>query len=507
MTHIKKFLRPICIALTLFFAAGCDSSVQEEYSLAEEGMQPDVYSPLYEPYSEPDQTTPDSSDNTPIIIETFVSDMRCFTPMYDEQIEHDIPICLILAAQLFAELCELFAQDNGYLWGKHLHIPFIFLYPNTRDIVANQPDSLGILTRIGNVYVGTLPDQFPAIYSFPRIGDRQWAMRPWDFTIYSDEFSDHRMRGMVHMSFHVQQPLLFGFGSDSNNDHMNEKANRISIQLEINALLQALQSTSEERTNAIHHALAIRAERRQNMTPTRVRSENVFEFHEGIANYTDGIISGTSMEQILYSLEWDARSIRYNQSMAGIFGYRTGEMYGHLLDTTGVNWRDGISYGVDLGQLLKEALAITELPPFNEIDLTLYGYEDILVFETERVISHERMLEDIRASFIYETTLRIPSGFESGSMQLDPSRIHNIPGLGSVYGATVVVSGTFGSLRLYEGFFARYFDTRTSTFAGTVIATGIQKDGNVITAPGWVLQLNDGYGVRLEEGHYVLYRH
>ena len=472
MRHIKKLLLPISIALTVLFATGCGSSVQEEHSPAEEDMQLDAYAELY-----------------------------------NEQIKHDIPICLILAAQLFAELCELFTQDNGYLWGKPLHTPFIFLYPNTRDIVANQPDSLGILTRVGNVYVGTLPDQFPAIYSFPRIGDRQWAMRPWDFTIYSDEHSNLRMRGMVHMSFHVQQPSLFGSGSNSNNEHMNEKANRISIQLEINALLQALQSTGDERTNAIHDALAIRAERRLNLTPERIRSENVLEFHEGIANYTDGIISGIGMEQILYSLEWDARSIRYSQAIAGIFGYRTGEMYGHLLDATGANWREGISYGVDLGQLLKDALGITELQLFCEIDLTRYGYEDILAFETERLISHERMLEDTRTAFIYETTLRIPPGFETGSMQLDPSRMHDIPGWGRIYGATVVVSGTFGNLRLYNGFFARYFDTSTSTFIGMVIATGIQKDGNTITAPGWVLQLNGGYGVGLEGGHYVLYRH
>jgi len=501
-----KYLFVTIIAWSLLFLSGCGAGTQQTAdSLPDHVYEEIPIEPEEEPHNEVEEPAVEPVVETLSVIE---GDHICFKQEYfvDDIPPYDFPICINLAAQFFAELCALFTQDGGYLWGRHLHTPFIFLCTDTRAIVANQQDSLGILTPMGYVYVGTLPEDFPAIYSIPNIGDRQWAMVPWDFLPHEDDENNSRMRYMAHLSFHVQQTPLFGSSSGWDNSHVNQERFRISIQLEVNALLQALQSEGEARFNAAHDALVIRAERRQGMSFSRRTSETALEFHEGITNYTDAILSGVSMEQIIYAVSTVAGNMRYQQSMAGIFGYVTGELYGHLLDYTGANWRESVHRNSDLGDMLQEALGIDELRLISEVDLSLYGYYEIVDFETERTVTHAQMLEDIRVAFTTETTLIISPGFDSGNIMLNPSRIQDVPGMGQAFGADVTVPGTFGDLRLYDGFYLRQFDPMTGMLSGAVIATGIQKDGNIITAPGWVLELNDGYGVRYEDGHYVLYR-
>ena len=519
-----KKLFTLSLTLTLLLFVGCRADTQPimEYqstalieNVAENPPEEAMFyeKPAYvyeETQPEPDDEPLIEGDEPTIEELAFVQcDRRCFNPdaHLDNLPPEDLPICINLAAQFFTELCALFTQDGGYLWGQSLHTPYIFLCPDTRYIVANQPDSLGILHQVGSVFVGKLPSDFPAAYSFPTIGDRQWAMVSWDFVPQEttiDEIARKRM--MVHMSFHVQQDQLFGRDAGWDNAHMNRKENRISIQLEINALLRAMESTGDERVNAAHDALAIRAARRDTRFLAHTTSEDALEFNEGLANYTEVIISGISMEDNLVWLRNSAETIRYQQSLAGAFGYTTGEMYGHLLDYTGIDWRTGLRRRMDLGELLQNALGIETLRTIDEVDLTLYGYEEIVAFETERTEAHAQLLEDIRIAFTTETTLHIPPGFLSGNLTLNPTRIHDLPGLGMAHGANVVVSEPFGDLRTYDGFFMRNIDSATGQFSGTVVATGIQKDGNTVTAPGWVLHLNDGYGVRYENGHYVLFR-
>jgi len=429
-----------------------------------------------------------------------IPNVPCFYYGNGEYIENDFPLLLDLVTQFFAEYCALATADAGYLWGRSLHTPFIFLHTETRSIVANQPDSLGILTRTGNVYTGTLPERFPAMYSFPRIGDRQWAMLPWREFFGVDGYMP--LRTMAHMSMHVHQPFIFGTPGGRENGHMENKTARISIQLEANALVYALRATGEERYTAIRDALSIRTERRR-LFPGGARSENIFEVHEGLADYTDIRMVGLGIDEVINDREMSALSMRYHPTLSGIFGYVTGSLYGFLLDEAGSHWRDDVRYGVDLGQMLADALGITDLVTFDNIDLTPYGYNEIMAFETERQQNHERMLVDIREAFTTQSTLRIPIALEGGSMQINPARIFPITGLGIAHGGpTVIVSGVFGYLTVYDGFFMR----RDGTHDGMVVATDITIDGNRFSAPGWILELNSGFRLRNQSGHYIVGR-
>jgi len=514
---MKKLLL-ILLALIIILATGCGASADEHTFEINENCTYNDYNANYEinnyhdsytynnayisanqqPY--PEAPYPEHTPQAHLPEENLAHTHTCFNPENQEPTQYNSPIPLELAAQFFAELCALFTADDGYLWGAHLHTPFMFLYPATRDIVVNQPDSTGILTRAGNVYVGVLPENFAAIYSFPTIGDRRWAMLPWPLVPLDDIHKNRRLESMAHMSLHVHQPALFGSSGGIDNSHMNEKDARITVQLEINALIHAFRSTGDERLAAINDALSIRAERRR-LFPRAERSENLFEFHEGMANYTATRLVGFDRYHILASVEHGAAGLRYQSSLGGIFGYISGELYGYLLDETGIIWREGLRYGVDLGQLLKGAMEIAYLRPFDEIDLTAYGYEDILAFETQRVLEHEQMLQDLRTAFSSQPNLRIPFGLEGPYMQLNPAQIFNVGEL-RVYGATVVISGTFGRLEVYEGFFARRYPAHD----GHVIATGMERDGNRVSGDGWVLELNDGFNIHAMSGNYVVGR-
>jgi len=432
-------------------------------------------------------------------------EIRCHNPIetgyaHNEDKQYAASIPLDLAAYFFTRLCALFDADNGYLWGGPLHTPFIFLDLATRYIVANQPDPAGRFERRGNVYVGTLPTNLPAMYSFPNFNGQRWAVLPWDLIKWNVEHPENVLLTMAHMSFHVQQPSLFGSTPGWDNSHMDQKFPRITVQLEINALIHALQNEGDERLRAVSDALSIRAGRRAEYG--RARYENIFEFHEGLADYTETRLLNIDMDILLVRLEARAYNLRHTTAIGGAFGYLSGALYAYLLDETGKPWRENIRYGADLGAMLKDALEIAELTPFEELDLVPYGYEEISAFEAERYEDHQRKLDEIAEAFAQEPTLRIPFSFEGGDMQVNPSRIFFVPSVGRVHGATVVVSGVFGRLEMYDGYFARHDVTQD----GRIVATGMVIEGNMVYGPGWVLELRDNFEILPDGDNFVVGR-
>ena len=79
---------------------------------------------------------------------------------------------------------------------------------------------------------------------------------------------------------------------------MDELNARISVMLEMNALLAALGATGDDRLLAVHDALSIRAERRRD-NPGIATGENAFEINEGTAVYTDTRMTLRDMADII----------------------------------------------------------------------------------------------------------------------------------------------------------------------------------------------------------------
>jgi len=89
------------------------------------------------------------------------------------------PIDTEKAYKIFQETKALCLKDNGMLWGRTLIVPLIFVDPHTGFIVANQDDTMGLLTPQGNVYTGTLPSCCTQRKGVIKYGGKTWAIIPW----------------------------------------------------------------------------------------------------------------------------------------------------------------------------------------------------------------------------------------------------------------------------------------------------------------------------------------
>src|SRR5271155_5056849 len=69
------------------------------------------------------------------------------------------PIDVAQAKAAFAEAEGVSNKEGGRLWGKKLYGSLFFVYPETRAVVANEPDLEGVLHAANGFYVGTLPQE------------------------------------------------------------------------------------------------------------------------------------------------------------------------------------------------------------------------------------------------------------------------------------------------------------------------------------------------------------
>src|ERR1700720_340573 len=67
------------------------------------------------------------------------------------------PIDMTQAKAAFAEADAVSDKEGGRLWGKKLYGALFFVDPETRAVVANEPDPDGVLHAANGVFVGTLP--------------------------------------------------------------------------------------------------------------------------------------------------------------------------------------------------------------------------------------------------------------------------------------------------------------------------------------------------------------
>ena len=371
----------VIISILLIFAACGNGAVEEEYThtYPEEIYEPYVPEEIYEPETSIEYDEEPDCEPEPII-------------------ESVIP--LDVALYYFQRLEELWDTDNGEIWGTPLHAPVVIVCAETRDAVANMPDPLGRLTRQyvngGAVYVGRYyPQGIVGETAVNWLGQR-WGMVSWHYIdmasrhFYYEAVEEyHRwswwmydaseaiLTVMAHEAFHALQPEMFGiFGGSGVPGAWG--ATQIYYHLEVNALVKAFSSTDDERLAAINHALSIRHHRRQNFAVAR--DENLMEVAEGLAVYTVDLrllLNRDMIEAVVTSMPEMFMSVDSARGAAIMFGYFSGALYGLLLEDLGIDWKGYVDPNTDLGQLLKEALEITDLTPFENIDLTPYGYEEI----------------------------------------------------------------------------------------------------------------------------------
>jgi len=396
-----------------------------------------------------------------------------------------------LAAKYFSELEALFAADGGDIWGISLSVPFVFLDPVTRDIVANRPDPQGLLVRQGEVYAGVLPEENWAGYGVQGFGGEYWAILPWEWAEFRAYDKHDRLRVMSHLAFHRTQRDIFDGAFLWGNHHMDNPVARQNVIMETHALITALESTGEAQLLAIADALAIREERRR-LFPEGASAEALYELHEGVTTYTELRLNYDDMSEIIQILHDAAYRMKILPSISWNFAYWTGAAYAFLLNEFDPTWKDYVDITSDLGLKLQEAAEITP-SVFAEIDLNMYGYAKIQAYDNADENSDIWLLRNTLATILMQPTLQV--SMVNTHIAGVPSQYFEIAGMGTLYGAGVTFEGSFGYITVTDGFFFAFHDLGSAWFSvdGLVV-----NCGRFYSTNGWQLHLNEGYDFEQE---------
>ena len=300
-------------------------------------------------------------------------------------------------AEYFARLQAMWDEDDGEMWGMPLHAPVIIFCRITRAFATNMtPAHLDNLSRqyVGDTVVYT-GEGLKRLFHYDPYSI---ILSPWDGRtgiFITRQFIQARYRGtshplippdralaalsvINHVALHAIQHELMGFSGGAIPGALASNEVRISIELELRALVHALSSEGETRQAAILDALSIR-----NARGEALGSNFYFNRHmlgEGAPAYTELHMVFSRDEIIAQIQTWPEyfAGILSPPLVLGQFGYLFGPLYGMLLDDHGVVWRRNLDIYTDIVQLLIEALGITEFLPLDEIDLERYGYSEIV---------------------------------------------------------------------------------------------------------------------------------
>ena len=239
------------------------------------------------------------------------------------------------AARYFSEFDELCREDDGRLWGASLCGPMLIVDPPTRMAVANQADEGGVLKPALNIFAGELPPELPiANTAFEWDGTRWTMLMVWSLS----EDRTRRLSLMAHEAFHRVQPELdlAPFGEIC--AHLDTADGRFWLQMEWNALQEALSVEGQERLDAVADALAFRAARRAHF-PNAAAREVPLEIFEGLAEYSGMRLAGLSDVEVVEAV---AAKREQESGLVRSFAYVSGPLYGFMLDATGIAWRDRV---------------------------------------------------------------------------------------------------------------------------------------------------------------------
>jgi hypothetical protein len=392
------------------------------------------------------------------------------------------PIDIAQAKAAFAEAEAVSNQEGGRLWGKKLYGGLFFVDPETRAVVANEPDPMGVLHAADGVYVGTLPKEIIVSNAPVEWEGKRWTMLMWS-TIPTDVI-DRRIT-FAHESFHRIQPALGLMAADSLNLQLDTLEGRLWLQLEWRALAAALAEQGASQIQAIRDALAFRSHRHM-LFAGSAQTEASLEIAEGIPEYT-GTIAG---EPDRDSARWRAigklsdpdQSISFVRS----FAYTSGPPYGLLLDERLPGWRAKLSIKSDLSALLASTL-----PPHAvvsaEARAPFYGAAAIRIAEAERAQKTAAAKARYRVRLVEGPTLLLPGG-RKFAFSFNPSTLVSLGDANTVY-PTFHATAEWGTLDVTDGVLV------PTDFSSATVAAPKDIAGPHLEGPGWTLDLAAGWSV------------
>jgi len=389
------------------------------------------------------------------------------------------------------------ATKKSYnLWNEDLYGPILLVDPKTRQVFANESDTMGILKHDGSIFSGILPDNMNIANTSINFSGKRWAM----IMLPLPQDKKDRINLLVHESFHTIQPSL-GFALyNPENNHLDQKVGRIYLRLELEALKKAVQSSSKKEVQKhLTDALTFRKYRHL-IYKSSDTTENLLELNEGIAEFTGFIVSRRTKKEATEHFVNGINTFLTNPTFVRSFAYYTTPVYGYLLYSKSKKWNKEITTNTDLTDYFIKAFNVN-IP--NDLEVAVenlsdsYNGKTIIHEETAREEETKKLVAEYKLKFIEQPHFEIQ--FEKMNVSFDPRNIIPIEDKGTVY-PNIRVSDLWGILTVENGALMGADWDKIS------ITKPIEIEEKKIVGDGWILELTDGYTVEKDKksGNYKL---
>jgi len=333
-----------------------------------------------------------------------------------------------LARRYFEEATKLCERDAGRLWGVSLCGPMVIVDQATGTRATSQPEAEG---------------EPPRFSGFADGGVSWGGLRGVRFplSMLPEHDADVRQQVMLHGLFHRIQPELGFITEDGFNEHLATLEGRVLMQLEWRALRRAVESSGNDRAEAIADALAFRRERRR-LFSGAADNERRDEIREGLASYTGVAAWANSPADAHRAAATALAGGEAQSSIVGNFEAASGPAYGVLLDDLLPGWHRQVRSTSDLGDLLASA---TKRPPTTDVAVAAARYDAaaLRTAEETRDRAQQVRVAELRRRFVDGPVLTMPA---AGSGTSDTTGSVGIPGVGTVFFRNFTLSAQWGRL-------------------------------------------------------------
>jgi hypothetical protein len=395
----------------------------------------------------------------------------------------------------FSEIESLCNRDNGKMWGRNLYGPVMFIDRPTRKIIANIPDSEGILKLKDGVYTGSYPKEMIIDNTSKLFGGTLYATAA--LTLNEDTV---RNMNTAVQGLYLSHLIRSGRELPRYNiRQIDDKGARLWLKLEWHALRKALSGTGDQKKQSLRDALIFRGARRE-LFPKEIKDENTFESVMGLSSLTYTLFSSKSDEEARIRLLRSLDAFYGFQLYSRTYGYIHGALYGFIAYEKGFDFRNAIPDTTDLAALV-QGLYDIQLPAIcRDVAGSLalgYDLENIYKEEDTRLAEIRDRIHRRIAVFTEKPVVYVE--LESPYFDFEPEEIRSLDTLGTIYNSIRVLDN-WGKLTVEKGGCLVSSNLKSIR----ITAKNLSESKNHINGDGWQIILNTEYQiVKVDDNYFV----